>query len=193
MLLGTTRAEVGGSEWATRHGLRTGTAPAVDLDAAVALHDVVRALVSERVVHGVHDCADGGLAVAVAEMAIAGGTGAALTLDAPAVEWFSESASRVVLSVGPERVDEVLGRAAGAGRAGRGDRGGRRSPAHGARSVRGGPHRRHGGMARRHTPCAGERTGPRLMLHRSPRSGTQPVRSFLPTVGSRPALSVMGY
>jgi phosphoribosylformylglycinamidine synthase len=115
VLLGATRPEVGGSEWATRHGLRTGAPPSVDLDAAVALHDVVRALVSERVVHGAHDCADGGLVVAVAEMAIAGDVGAQLTLDAPAVEWFSESTSRVVVSVVRDRVDTVLERAHRAG------------------------------------------------------------------------------
>jgi phosphoribosylformylglycinamidine synthase subunit PurL len=115
VLLGTTRAEVGGSEWATRHGLRAGTPPGVDLAAAAALHDLVRALVTERTVGGVHDCADGGLAVAVAEMAIAGDVGARLDPEMPAVEWFSESSSRVVLSVAGDRVGSVLQRAGAAG------------------------------------------------------------------------------
>ena len=110
----------------------------------------------------------------------------------PALEWFSESASRVVLSVGVDRVDDVLARAAGRGRAGRGHRGGRRRPATAPPSFAVELTAATDALARRHTPCAGERTGPRLMLHRSPRSGTQPVRSFLPTVGSRPALSVHG-
>jgi phosphoribosylformylglycinamidine synthase len=111
LLLGATRAEVGGSEWATRHGLRTGVPPAVDLAAACALHDLVRALVRERAVRGVHDCSDGGLAVAVAEMAIAGRTGAELTVDTTGVHWFSESTSRVVLSVDRASVPALLGRA----------------------------------------------------------------------------------
>ncbi len=115
VLLGATGPEVGGSEWATRHGMRGGTPPVADLDAAIALHALVRALVAERAVHGAHDCSDGGLAVAVAEMAIAGDTGARLELDASAVEWFSESASRVVLSVAPDAADLLLGRAAVAG------------------------------------------------------------------------------
>ena len=118
VVLGHTGAELGGSELATVHGLRDGTPPAVDLDEAATLHRVVRSLVRERVVDGVHDCSDGGLAIALAEMAIAGTCGAQVSLRTdllPALAWFSESASRVVLSVAPERVDEVHARASSAG------------------------------------------------------------------------------
>ena len=118
VVLGSTSAELGGSEFATMHDLRDGSPPAVDLDRAAALHGVVRALVREHVVDGVHDCSDGGLAVALAEMAIGGECGAHVTLDTdllPALAWFSESASRVVLSVGVDRLDDVLTRAAAAG------------------------------------------------------------------------------
>ena len=131
VVLGATSAELGGSEFATLHGLRDGMPPAVDLDAAAALHGLVRDLVRERVVDGVHDCSDGGLAIALAEMAIAGECGAQVSLGTdllPALAWFSESASRVVLSVTPERVDEVLARAAGAGCARRRHRRRRRRP-----------------------------------------------------------------
>jgi phosphoribosylformylglycinamidine synthase len=118
VLLGTTRAELGGAQWATAHGLRDGAPPAADLDDAVALHGLVCALVRDRLVDGVHDCSDGGLAVAVAEMAIAGNCGAELTRPdglVPALGWFSESASRVVVSVPVPRVDGVLARAHDAG------------------------------------------------------------------------------
>jgi phosphoribosylformylglycinamidine (FGAM) synthase-like enzyme len=118
VLLGATGAELGGSEFATFHGLRDGTPPAIDLDAAATLNGVVRALVRERVVDGVHDCSDGGLAIALAEMAIAGECGAQVSLGTellPVLAWFSESASRVVVSVTAERVDEVLARATSAG------------------------------------------------------------------------------
>jgi len=114
VLLGATRAEMGGSQWATAHELRAGAPPAADLDEAVAVHDVVRALVRARVVDGVHDCSDGGLAVTVAEMAIVGNCGAELTRPGdlvPALTWFSESASRVVVSVPPSGVDDVVARA----------------------------------------------------------------------------------
>jgi len=114
VLLGATRAELGGAQWATAHGLRDGMPPAADLDAAVAVHDLVRTLVRARVVDGVHDCSDGGLAVAVAEMAIVGNCGAEMTRPddlVPALMWFSESASRVVLSVPASGVDDVVARA----------------------------------------------------------------------------------
>ena len=115
VLLGTTHAELGGSEWATLHGLRGGIPPTVDLDAARVLHEFVAQVVRDRVVDGVHDCSDGGLAVAVAEMAIAGAIGARLSVEHRAAEWFSESSSRVVLAVAPADVDSVLTGAAAAG------------------------------------------------------------------------------
>jgi phosphoribosylformylglycinamidine (FGAM) synthase-like enzyme len=115
VVLGATRAEVGGSEWATRHGLRAGMPPTVDLDAAIALHALVTELVVERAVHGVHDCSDGGLAVAIAEMAIAGDTGVRLDVVFDAIEWFSESTSRVVLSIGASEWEAILERADRAG------------------------------------------------------------------------------
>jgi phosphoribosylformylglycinamidine synthase len=115
VLVGTTEPEVGGSEWATAAGLRDGAPPRADLDVADRVHELVRALVRERAVLGVHDCSDGGLAIAVAEMAIVGGCGAQLELGdgdhAPALGWFSESASRVLVSVAPDAVDGVLQRA----------------------------------------------------------------------------------
>ncbi len=117
VVLGDTAAELGGSEWAAVvHGLDGGPAPAADLQAGVRLHDVVRALVVDRIVGGVHDCSDGGLAVALAEMAIAAETGMRVEIErvpgaadlAPAATLFSESANRVVVAVGESRLAEVL-------------------------------------------------------------------------------------
>jgi phosphoribosylformylglycinamidine synthase len=144
VVLGATAAELGGSEWAILHDLRAGRPPVADLDAAAALHGVVRDLVVRRVVNGVHDCADGGLGVAISEMAIAGGVGATLSApptsppgQVPGVAWFSESASRVVLSVAPAEVDGVLAtaQAAGVPAAVLGQAGGDRVDAEGAFSV----------------------------------------------------------
>jgi phosphoribosylformylglycinamidine synthase len=110
-----TAAEFGGSEWAAVvHGLDGGLPPAADLDAARAVHDLVRALVADRVVAGVHDCSDGGLAVALTEMAIAGETGFTVQPEpgAATAAWcFAETASRVVLSVDQAAVAVVLVRA----------------------------------------------------------------------------------
>jgi phosphoribosylformylglycinamidine synthase len=119
VVLGATAAELGGSEWAAVvHELAGGAPPAADLDAAVALHELVRALVAERAVDAVHDCAEGGMAVALAELAIAGETGFRVTLPVglpTAAACFSESASRVVLGVPPDRVGAVVERAHAAG------------------------------------------------------------------------------
>jgi len=121
IVLGATARELGGSEWAAQHGLLGGRPPAADLATARALHELVRDLVSSAAVNGVHDCSDGGLAVALAEMAIDGGCGCdvdvtVLGSDLPAAAaLFSESASRVIVAVAPDRVDDVLARAGAAG------------------------------------------------------------------------------
>jgi phosphoribosylformylglycinamidine synthase len=124
IVLGETRPELGGSEWAAVvHGLAGGTPPLADLDAAARLHALVAALVTEREVAGVHDASDGGLAVALCEMAFAGKTGFRVDLaTAPggrecsvAEAAFGESTSRVVVSVTADQVAAVLGVAAVAG------------------------------------------------------------------------------
>lgn len=120
VVLGETHPELGGSEWAAVvHGLDGGMPPAADLGAAKALHALVADLVADALVAGVHDCSDGGLAVALAEMAFAGGVGFSVDLSSlpgtacsPAEACFSESASRVVLAVAAGDVAAVLARAA---------------------------------------------------------------------------------
>jgi phosphoribosylformylglycinamidine synthase subunit PurL len=114
VVLGHTAPELGGSEWAGLHELRGGTPPAADLDVAAALHDFVRELVVARAVAAVHDVSDGGLAVALAEMAVAGACGFEVALGSDLVSslaWFSESASRVVVAVDPARADDLVERA----------------------------------------------------------------------------------
>jgi phosphoribosylformylglycinamidine synthase len=120
VVLGDVTPELGGSEWAAVvHGLDGGNPPPADLARGRALHEVVAELVAERAVNGVHDVSDGGLAVAIAEMAINGEVGAKLELTfegcTPAEACFAEPASVVVLSVDPDRAAEVCGRAAAAG------------------------------------------------------------------------------
>jgi phosphoribosylformylglycinamidine synthase len=123
VVLGETRPELGGSEWAAVvHGLAGGTPPLADLAVAARLHTLVAELVTEREVAGVHDVSDGGLAVALCEMAFGGPTGFRVDLLAApgtrsctaAEAAFGESTSRVVVAVAPEQVAAVLGRAAAA-------------------------------------------------------------------------------
>lgn len=114
VVLGTTRPELGGSEWAKHHGLTDGAPPEADLADAGALHGLVSGLVTDRALGGVHDCSDGGLAVALAEMAIAGEVGFDITIG-DALACFSESASRVVCSLPAADVDALLERTRAAG------------------------------------------------------------------------------
>jgi phosphoribosylformylglycinamidine synthase len=121
VVLGQVRPELGGSEWAAVvHGLGDGMPPRADLDEARAVHDLVSELVRDRTVRGVHDVSDGGLAIALAEMAIAGGVGfrvepAFSNCGTPAEACFAEPASVVVCSVDREASASALSQAAAAG------------------------------------------------------------------------------
>ena len=106
--VGETEPDVTGSAWASRsRALQAGRLPAPDWDRHRALAETVRALVAGDLLWGVHDVSSGGLAVAVAEMAVRSGLGARLARIASAEELFSESPSRVVLCVDPERLTAV--------------------------------------------------------------------------------------
>jgi phosphoribosylformylglycinamidine synthase len=68
VLLGEPTDELGGSEYLARiHGTVAGAPPACDLDRERVLIDALLESISSGVVHSAHDCADGGLAVALAE------------------------------------------------------------------------------------------------------------------------------
>ena len=74
---------VGQSLWLdVCHGRRAGPPPPVDLDQTRAHGEFVRRLIAERLVTAVHDVSDGGILVAVAEMALAGDIGARLLVEA---------------------------------------------------------------------------------------------------------------
>ena len=115
-LLGESFAELGGSEFAeTVLGVVAGTPPALDLEAERRLQDLLHEAAVSDLLASAHDCSDGGVAVALAECAILGGHGFAVTLDGdmpPHVLLFGESASRVVVSVSPEREGSLRGLAA---------------------------------------------------------------------------------
>jgi phosphoribosylformylglycinamidine synthase II len=108
-VLGTTRDELGCSEWAGMYSIVSGKMPEVRSRETIPLYDSLYRAVSERLVRSCHDCSDGGLAAALAETAFAGGLGMDIDLAAvPAegrpgdgVRLFSESAGRFVVTVDP--------------------------------------------------------------------------------------------
>ena len=110
VLLGAFAPAAGASEYLFRvHGLEAGPPPALDLAAEAAVHSVVRELIGTGLCDTAHDVATGGLAVAVAEMALAGDRGASLALAAPGasghlparadVLLFGETASTVLVAL----------------------------------------------------------------------------------------------
>ncbi|MFA7586809.1 MAG: phosphoribosylformylglycinamidine synthase subunit PurL [Novosphingobium sp.] len=104
-LLGRAGSHLGQSIWLREiHGREAGDAPAVDLPTERAHGEQVRRWIGEGRVTAVHDISDGGLLVALAEMAMASGLGC--TLDAPlsTAEAFGEDQGRYVLTT-PANID----------------------------------------------------------------------------------------
>jgi phosphoribosylformylglycinamidine synthase len=119
VLLGDDRGELGGSEYLrTVHGLVRGDAPELDLARERALQTVVSQAAAVGLLQSAHDCSDGGIGVSLAESCFdSGGLGATVDLDGVSAEiaLFSESASRIVVSVSPSKESDVLKRASAAG------------------------------------------------------------------------------
>ncbi|HZD18744.1 MAG TPA: AIR synthase related protein, partial [Actinomycetota bacterium] len=110
-LLGETLPELGGSEFAeVVLGRVAGRPPVLDLEGERALHHLLAEASRIDLLRSAHDCADGGVVVALAESAIAAGVGFAVSLPGdlpPHVGLFSESAGRAVVSVTPDRAAEL--------------------------------------------------------------------------------------
>jgi phosphoribosylformylglycinamidine synthase len=88
-----------------------GAPPPVDLDAEKRAGDCVRGLIRNGDVSAVHDISDGGLLIAIAEMALAGGLGIELD-DLPAplpahAVWFGEDQARFVVAAPSDKADAI--------------------------------------------------------------------------------------
>jgi len=103
LLLGETRDELGGSEWAwAEHRHLGGTPPSVDLAREQLLAEVLVAGSRDGMLSAAHDLSDGGLAQALVESALRHGVGARVVLPAglePFGQLFSESAGRALVAV----------------------------------------------------------------------------------------------
>ena len=104
-LLGDTKDEFGGSEWANHvHGHLGGLPPKVDLDRERALGEVLVSGSLDSLWVAAHDVSDGGAAQVLVEMALRAGTGATIAVPAtldPFVFMFAESTGRAVVVVRP--------------------------------------------------------------------------------------------
>jgi phosphoribosylformylglycinamidine synthase len=106
---------MGGSHYELVSGgaVSGGVVPQVDLNQAPEIFQKLHDAIQAGVVRSCHDLSEGGLAVALAEMAFAGGLGADITgladLKLPdEVALFSESPTRFVLEVVPDKVNQLL-------------------------------------------------------------------------------------
>lgn len=119
LLLGDTRAELGGSEFQYAvHGVTEGRPPVIDLDTEKKLLDGVLSAIQAGLVASAHDVSDGGLAAAVAESCISGRVGAAVKLESGLRAdhlLFSESQSRILLSAKPEKAAVLVAHLSAAG------------------------------------------------------------------------------
>jgi len=112
-VLGMTYDELGGSEYFAMHGHVGNRVPRVRAEEAKELYQRVHEAIMEGLVASCHDCSDGGLGVALAESAFAGGWGMEVDLRGVPVTaiqrddylLFSESQSRFVITVAPDKRD----------------------------------------------------------------------------------------
>jgi phosphoribosylformylglycinamidine synthase len=109
-LIGVTKEEMGASHYNLVNGVTGGTIPRVDLQSAPSIFEAIHKAVQAGLIRSCHDLSEGGLAVALAEMALAGGLGADLTSAmatsqemADEVILFSESPTRFAVEVVPSK------------------------------------------------------------------------------------------
>ncbi|MHC4622577.1 MAG: phosphoribosylformylglycinamidine synthase subunit PurL [Planctomycetota bacterium] len=116
-VVGETKNELGGSHYYRIHGQVGANVPKVDLEKSPKIAEKICRAIAERLVVSCHDCSEGGLAVALAEMAFAGGLGIEADLrglpkseDCVRVDaqLFSESNSRYVVEVEPDKFDAFV-------------------------------------------------------------------------------------
>ena len=115
VVLGASDPSLDGSRWAFDHGHRSGSLDPIDYEAVVAIAALVRYLVADDLLTAAHDLGEGGLGVAVAEMAIASGVGATVARVPDHRALFGEAAGRVIVSASADDLATVVERAEAAG------------------------------------------------------------------------------
>ncbi|EGD51505.1 phosphoribosylformylglycinamidine synthase II [Thermoanaerobacter ethanolicus JW 200] len=112
IILGENKGEIGGSEYLkVCFGMVKGQPPQIDLEEEKRLQELVLKLIDKGLINSSHDISEGGFAAALVESAISGKKGAKISLQTSLredIELFSESQPRVLITVSPEKVEEVL-------------------------------------------------------------------------------------
>jgi len=114
LIVGRTNNELGGSHYYKENGHTGANVPRLDLTLAPQIASRIASAIADGLVASCHDCSEGGLAVALAEMAFAGGLGVEAGLrglpkskdcSRTDAQLFSESNSRYIVEVSPENFD----------------------------------------------------------------------------------------
>lgn len=111
-LIGNTVEDIASSEYLySYHNVKASPAPYFNLEEEYTMQQAIKGLISERLVSATHDCADGGLFIALTEMGMPNGLGFDIVTDSEIREdayLFGESQGRVVVSVDTAVEDEFL-------------------------------------------------------------------------------------
>ena len=114
LMIGATKNELGGSHYYINNGELGSNVPKVNLQTAPHVMATVAQAIRDELILSCHDCSEGGLAVALAEMAFAGNLGMEINLAGVPLEGeitrndqilFSESTTRFIVEIAPENFD----------------------------------------------------------------------------------------
>jgi len=104
-LLGETKEDLAGSEWAFLHGQRVGQSPDADLAREMRLIELL--LEGNAFFSAAHDLSQGGLSAGLTEMVLRHNVGAKVSLNNPAIDLLSESPGRVIVAIETEKVPQL--------------------------------------------------------------------------------------
>lgn len=111
-LVGETVNDIASSEYlVSYHGIEKSPAPHFNLDKEAELQDTIKSLIANGHINAAHDCADGGLFIALTEMSMPSNLGFDIVTDSEVREdafLFGEAQSRVVVGVSEAQEDEFL-------------------------------------------------------------------------------------
>ncbi len=111
VLLGITNEDLAGSEWAHLHGHLGGIPPRANLPHEARLANLMLDIAKYDIATAAHDLSEGGLAIALAEMALRKKIGATVRLSNhsdPFIALFSESPGRILITTTRDRVDQLI-------------------------------------------------------------------------------------
>ncbi len=104
-LLGETKEDLAGSEWAFLHGQRVGQSPVADLAREMRLIELL--LEGNSFFSAAHDLSQGGLSAGLTEMVLRHNVGATISLKNPAIDLLSETPGRVIVAIETEKTSQL--------------------------------------------------------------------------------------